>query len=420
MGRRAYGINGRKTKLNKRTRQSMGKVKIGSRGRLQSKIGSGNRNRSESRDWLGINKDLGNRSRKGYNSYLGKSGSSVRAQGKREIFFKNKIPLTIENIALLVLPLVLMLILIPSPKEKDVDRNQQNPFVSSNVGSKSRVIVYNVANSIVDELDLEEYIAGVVAAEMPASFHPEALKAQAVAARTFALSRAKGLYKAQGEHFGADVCTQPEHCQGYISKERYLQNRGSEGAWEKIRDAVKETEGIVMTYAGQLINPLYHSNSGGVTENIEQVWSGLAEVPYLKSVSGYDESLYVDFERKTILPWDQITSKIKSKYPEVNIGKVAQSDLEVISYSLSGRIDTIRVGDIKISGTAFRELFSLPSTSLEFIFLKDNEVEVKSKGYGHGVGMSQCGADALAKEDLDYEDILAYFYSGITVQEMNE
>lgn len=331
---------------------------------------------------------------------------------------EKKIPLTLENIALLVLPLVLMLIFIPPPEEKQVDNQGSDLPVSNYLSDTDSIIVYDVANSIIDVHDLEEYVAGVVAAEMPASFHPEALKAQAVAARTFALSRAKGLYGSEGEHFSAHVCTEPGHCQSYISKEKYLENRGSEGACEKIQDAVYETKGIVMTYAGQLINPLYHSNSGGITENIEEVWSGLGEVPYLKSVTGYDESLYEGFENTTVLSWNKIVNQIKSKYSEANIGESAEKELEILSYTFSGRIDKIRLGDITLSGAEFREIFSLPSTNLEFKFLDNNEVEIISKGYGHGVGMSQCGADYLAKKGLKYDEILGYFYSGITVQEL--
>lgn len=355
----------------------------------------------------------------GVNRHRTKQNSNLRrAAVKSGPLLGKKVPLTLENIALMVLPLVLMLIFIPPPNQKEVDNYPPGEPVSSNIGDMDSIIVYNVAYSIIDEFDLEDYIVGVVAAEMPASYHSEALKAQAVAARTFALSRAKGLYGAQTEHFGAHVCTESGHCQSYISKEKYLEKRGSEGAWEKIQDAVYETEGIVMTYAGQLINPLYHSNSGGITEDIEQVWSKLGEVPYLKSVSGYDESLYDGFESTTVLSWNQIITQIKSKYPEADLGEIPDKALEVKSYTSSGRIDKIRLGDITISGTEFRELFSLPSTNLEFKFLDNNEVKIISKGYGHGVGMSQCGADALAKTGLKYEDILGYFYSGIKLQEL--
>jgi stage II sporulation protein D len=128
--------------------------------------------------------------------------------------------------------------------------------------------------------------------------------------------------------------------------------------------------------------------------------------------------LYEGFENTTVLSWNKIVNQIKSKYSEANIGESAEKELEILSYTFSGRIDKIRLGDITLSGAEFREIFSLPSTNLEFKFLDNNEVEIISKGYGHGVGMSQCGADYLAKKGLKYDEILGYFYSGITVQEL--
>lgn len=326
-----------------------------------------------------------------------------------------RIPLTLENIASMIVPLILMLIFIPPPKAVTVDKETSASGITY---SGASIIVYNEADSVIDEFNLEEYLVGVVAAEMPASFHIEALKAQAIAARTFALSRARGLYSNSEEHFGAHVCTEPGHCQSWISKERYLENRGSEEAWDKITNAVLETENIVMTYAGQLINPLYHSNSGGVTEDIEAVWSRLGEVPYLKSVYSPDENQYAGYEKTTVFAWDEIKSKISSKYPEAKLGKSAAQDLEIMSYSSSGRIDKIRLGSVTISGTEFRELLSLPSTNLELRFLSNSDVEITSKGYGHGVGMSQCGADSLAKKGSSYKEILEFYYSGIMVEEL--
>lgn len=333
----------------------------------------------------------------------------IRARG-----IGRKIPLTLENVALLVLPLILMLVFIP-PKA-DV-AGGETPATET-VYSENSIIVYNVADSVIDEFNLEEYITGVVAAEMPASFHAEALKAQAIAARTFAISRARGLYGITGEHFGANICTDPGHCQSYISEERYINNRGSEEAWEKISNAVLETKGIVMTYAGQIINPLYHSNSGGITENIESVWSNIGEVPYLKSVYSDDESMYAGFEKTTVYLWDEVKKRIANRYPEADIGNNPSENIEVILYSTSGRVEQIKIGNTIMSGAEFREMLGLPSTNLEFNYINDNEVEILSKGYGHGVGMSQCGADSLAKKGSNYKEILGFYYLGIKIEEL--
>ena len=329
--------------------------------------------------------------------------------------FRERIPLTPENIFLLILPLLLMLILVPPPK--DVVAEQAEIPIEENVEPISIVVFYN-NDSVIDKADLEEYLIGVVAAEMPHSYNQEALKAQAVAARTFAVSRARGLYGSFSEHFGADVCTDSSHCQSWISMDEFLETGGNETDWAKISQAVASTKNIVMTYAGQLINPLYHSNSGGATESIEAVWSNLGEVPYLKSVYSPDESVYNEFEGSTVFTWDEIKKKVKNKYPKVEFKNDPAQDLEIISYSASGRIEKIRLGNIEIAGTEFRELLNLPSTNLEFSFPDENSVEIISKGFGHGVGMSQCGADALGKKGYSYKEILEFYYTGISVEEL--
>ena len=287
-------------------------------------------------------------------------------------------------------------------------------------GQVIEIAVYNPSKSMVELFELEEYVVVVVAAEMPASFHEEALKAQAVAARTFALSRMKGLYGSSEEHYGAHVCTDPGHCQAWISKERYLQLYHDEYAYEKIKRACKDTENIVMTYDGILINPLYHANSGGVTEDIEAVWAVSGKVPYLKSVYSVDESQYSQYETKVSFKWDEIKEKLAQKYSEDEVELYFEKDIEIMSYSASGRVEEIRIGDIVMTGPEFRELLDLRSTNLEIYFPDDDTVEIVTRGFGHGVGMSQCGADVLGKSGYKFNEILEYYYTGIMVEEIKQ
>ncbi len=315
-----------------------------------------------------------------------------------------------------MLPLLLLLAFVP-PQERPVSKEDVGQ-VETVQGKAIKITVYNPAKSVIDEYFLDDYIIGVVAAEMPSSFHEEALKAQAVAARTFALSRMKGLYGSSESHFGAHVCTEPRHCQAWISHERFLQVYGSEKDWEKIKKAVKDTENRVMTYGGTLINPLYHSNSGGVTEDIEEVWTVLGSVPYLKSVYSPDDSQYAEYEKKELFVWDEIKEKVKNKYPDAKLGSDPSKEIEIVAYSGSGRIDEIRIGSVIMSGTAFRELLTLRSTNLDISIPDKKTVQIISRGYGHGVGMSQCGADAMGKKGLDYVKILEYYYTGINVEEI--
>lgn len=346
----------------------------------------------------------------------GRYGIYGRRNKKFHIFDKNnRIPLTPENIFLLVLPLIIMLVLIP-PKEEEIQTNVEKE-VSSGKYTVS-LVVYNHADAIIDEVLLEDYLIGVVAAEMPHTFNFEAIKAQAVAARTFALSRIKGLYGSKDGHYGADVCTDPGHCQSWVSMERFLETYGNEESWQKICNAVSETENVVITYDGVLINPLYHSNSGGVTEDIEDVWTNIGEVPYLKSVYSPYEEDYSEYEKTVVFSWDEIKSKAEKRYPEAKLGNEAEQDFEILSWSSSGRVDKARLGSVIITGTELRELLGLRSTNLEINFPGNNHVEIISRGYGHGVGMSQCGADALGKNGYTFEEILKFYYTGVTVGEI--
>lgn len=325
---------------------------------------------------------------------------------------------TLGDIAILVSILVFMLILIPPVKKEKV--SDELGQVKSQTEKISKIKVYNPNEALVDEYDLEEYLIGVVAAEMPPDFNEEALKAQAVAARTFAAGRIKGLYTTYSDHFGAHVCTNSKHCQAWISKKRFLEVYGSERDWERVQKAVSDTKNIVMTYSGQLINPLYHSNSGGVTEDIDAVWSNVGAVPYLKSVYSPDDSKYREYEKKTIFSWDEIKKKVKNKYKDAKLGTNPKKDIEVTAYSGSGRVEEIRIGSVKMKGTQFRELMGLRSTNLEFSFPDKKTVLIISKGFGHGVGMSQCGADALGKKGFDFKKILEYYYTGVKVEELTQ
>ena len=331
--------------------------------------------------------------------------------------------LSIKDIFLYILPLLLLILIIPPIEKERVDIKEPITKIEEHDNTPGQVIeiaVYNPSKSMVELFELEEYVVDVVAAEMPASFHEEALKAQAVAARTFALSRMKGLYGSSEEHYGAHVCTDPGHCQAWISKERYLQLYHDEYAYEKIKRACKDTENIVMTYDGILINPLYHANSGGVTEDIEAVWAVSGKVPYLKSVYSVDESQYSQYETKVSFKWDEIKEKLAQKYSEDEVELYFEKDIEIMSYSASGRVEEIRIGDIVMTGPEFRELLDLRSTNLEIYFPDDDTVEIVTRGFGHGVGMSQCGADVLGKGGYKFNEILEYYYTGIMVEEIKQ
>lgn len=332
---------------------------------------------------------------------------------------KKRIHLKIEDVILLLIPVLFLLLFIIKPQElKKAPEQAETKFEFT--GSDIIISVYHPNDNLIERVDLEEYLVGVVAAEMPPAFDTEALKAQAVAARTYALGRMKGFYGSLSNHFGADICTDPGHCQAWISKERFLEVYGTEVDWEKIQKAVDETKNFVITYEGTLINPLFHSNSGGVTEDVDEVWAVSGDVPYLTSVYSPNESAYPDYEKKEIFSWLDIQKRVKNKFPDATFAEEMTNDIEIEAYSASGRVLSIRIGNISIPGTTFRELFSLRSTNFEIAFTSSESIEVTTTGYGHGVGMSQCGADALAKEGYDYISILEYYYTGVNVGEMRQ
>ena len=316
--------------------------------------------------------------------------------------------------SIIVILTIIMIFIIPAlftseEKEEEVIINNINPTIK----------VYFVKESIIKEVELEEYIKGVVAAEMPVSFENEALKAQAVAARTYAYSRMLGIYGSSTNHFGADICTDYRHCQAYISESDFksqFEGDLKNTYWDKVSMAVENTKNIIMTYDNKVINPLYHANSGGITEDIESVWS-TTSVPYLKSVYSKGEDEYSSFKKRVVITKEAFIKKVMEYYPDLMLDEHIDKSIKVKNFTSSNRVMEIRVGNTLIDGVKFREIFSLNSTNFE-IELEEEKVMITTNGYGHGVGMSQCGANKMAKDGDSFYDILSYYYSGIEFDEI--
>lgn len=271
-------------------------------------------------------------------------------------------------------------------------------------------------------MGIEEYMKGVLAAEMPAEFELEALKAQAVAARTYVYGRVIKLYGPKDDsHKGADVCTNPAHCLAWKSKNSAMKSWSIFTAsrnWDKISRAVIETKGIILTYEGKVINALFHSNSGGRTENNEDVWEG-ASVPYLRSVESIEEDSPA-YRNVVTLTIDDFIEILEAKYPEAEIenGDI-MSQITVLEYTEGGRVKNIQIGNVIMKGTEFRTLFGLKSANFS-IETSDDMLIIKTIGYGHGVGMSQWGANYLAKMGWNYNEILMHYYKGIEFESMSQ
>ena len=257
--------------------------------------------------------------------------------------------------------------------------------------------------SVTADMVLEDYVLGVVMAEMPASFHPEALKAQAVVARTYALKR---LQSGDRAHVAA-VCDDPECCQAYISYGDYLSRLGTAEDAEKIRLAVAETAGIVLTYEGELIEATYFSCSGGKTEDAVAVWG--EHIPYLQAVDSPGEEAAEKYWARKYISAAAFSAALERQLG----GKPAQW-LGAVEYTDGGGVATMVIGGVRYTGTELRRLLELDSTA--FVMHPDETgITVETLGHGHRVGMSQYGADAMARAGNSWERILTYYYQGVVI-----
>ena len=326
---------------------------------------------------------------------------------------------------LLYLNIILILVfLIPSifvEKENIAISNIKGENI---VNKKEELYNYNSYGTIkllhkdtnkVEEVKLDEYIKNVVSAEMPASFHIEALKAQAIVARTYTI------YKIQNssKHKNADICDKAECCQAWINKEDRLKKWDEdkrEEYWNKIETAVDNTKGKIITYNKKPINAFFHSNSGGKTQTPLYVWGGEG-YPYLQVVQTSGEEKYSQYKSEVEFTFEELVNKIKEKHENFEIDFENNKGIEIIERDPSDRVLTIKIGNLELSGVETRTLLELKSANFNVNVLED-KIKFKVIGYGHGVGMSQTGADAMAKQGSNSEDIIKHFYIGVEIKNL--
>lgn len=269
----------------------------------------------------------------------------------------------------------------------------------------------------IEELPIDTYLYNVVSAEMPADYELEALKAQAVVARTYTIYQ---ISNSKGKHEGADICDSSTCCQAWISKEDRLSKwdeNKRESNWEKIVSAVDSTAGKIITYDGKPIDAFFHSNSGGKTEMPVNVWGG-AEFPYLQSVETAGEDTYTQYSSSVTVTNTELLNKLKEKHPEVQIDFSKEDSIKILEYTDGGRVKTIKLGNIEISGVEVRTTFGLKSANFQ-IKIDGENIVFEVKGYGHGVGLSQTGSDSMAKNGANYEEIIKHFYTNVEIQDIN-
>ncbi|MGL5245861.1 MAG: stage II sporulation protein D [Sarcina sp.] len=319
-----------------------------------------------------------------------------------------------------LIPIIFGIVINVKGKDKEIKSFDGNTDININTNLKSlkdmginleNVKVFLPEKNKVEEIDMEKYVLGVVSSEMPASFEKDALIAQAILARTFVISKKLSPCKQAN---GADICS-TVHCQAYTNpkdKEKNLNTNGKE-LFNKIEEAVSECKGMVLSYNNILVKyPQYFSTSWGKTEDAQYVFS--IDVPYLKSVESPGEEVAPRYKENFIFSNEEFVNKFNSKFSKSNltVGNL-KNNVEIISKNPGGTVNELKIGGVTVKGTEFRSIYGLNSASFNINI--NNKVEIECLGYGHGVGMSQWGANIMAKEGKDFKDILKHYFIGCDI-----
>ena len=325
------------------------------------------------------------------------------------------------SLVVIIIPIISSLLLYNISDDETIKNKVPNVLKKvtyEKIDKNAPVIdIYNADENKTIKMNIEEYLYGVLSSEMPSTFNEEALKAQAIAARTYVIYKIENNIKSG--HKNAVVCTNSYHCQAYTSYENLKKTKGEDwikSDYSKIKKVVDSTKGQILTYDGKAILPLYFSTSSGKTENSVDVFS--TQYPYLVSV----DSPYEENSPKYLTTYSVEKSKfikyIKNTYPKLNISLDKLDDeIEIESRTEGGCVKTIKVGNIKMSGISMRKIFNLNSANFT-INCNNNEVKFTVKGYGHGVGMSQWGAEGMAQKGYKYYDILFHYFKGSDIKDM--
>ncbi|WP_409290669.1 stage II sporulation protein D [Peribacillus sp. SCS-37] len=320
--------------------------------------------------------------------------------------------LIISAIVTLMIPAILVLPFSDGPASgKLAEKLQDKKKVSQmnkNKGPALDVAVYRDAAQLIEDVPLEDYVRGVVAAEMPANFEPEALKAQALTARTYIVKQLM-TNNTKNAPEGANV-TDTESHQVYKNDKELKALWQSDYSWKikKIKTAVEETSGQILTYKSNPIEATFFSTSNGYTENSEDYWPN--KIPYLKSVeSPWDKDSPKFYSQKTL--------SIEDFQDKLGVQLSDKAVVGTITAKTAGkRVAKVEIGGKELTGKQIREKLGLKSTDFSWI-RKGSEIVIYTKGFGHGVGMSQYGANGMAAAGKKYTDIVKHYYQGAKITE---
>ena len=302
-----------------------------------------------------------------------------------------------------------------NPSSAVVKKKVTKEITYEKIDKDSPIInVYNVSKNKIEKIDIEEYLYGVLSSEMPSTFDEEALKAQAIAARTYVIYKMEN--NITSGHKNSAVCTNSAHCQAYTSYDDLKKIKGEDwikSDYVKVKKAVDDTKGQIVSYEEKAILPLYFSTSSGKTENSKDVFS--TQYPYLVSVDSPYEENSPKYSTTYSIKKSKFIKYIKNIYPQINISlDKLDKEVSIVDRTDGGCVKIIEVGNVKISGTDMRKILNLNSANFTINYNND-EMNFTVKGYGHGVGMSQWGAEGMAKKGYKYYDILFHYFKGTDI-----
>ena len=306
---------------------------------------------------------------------------------------------------------------IPMLLSNTIHSQKSNDENKSNSGLSFKVLDANTGE--IETVSAKDYVIGAVMAEMPSSYHEEALKAQAVAAFTYALRQQKNEQISPTKDLnGADFSNDSSRYQAYFNTDEAKQHLGSnyDEAYKKISEAVESVFGEYLEFENEPIAAAYHSISSGMTESAKTVWG--EDISYLQAQKSEYDTASADYEHTEVFTADELKSKFSEYDASIEFSDNPQEWISISSVSDSGTVTLVKVGNAELTGTQFRSALGLRSANFTVNFDAD-KFTITTKGYGHGVGMSQYGANAMAFSGYTYDQILAHYYNGVTLKNIN-
>ncbi len=308
----------------------------------------------------------------------------------------------------ILLPILLICIVVLMARSASQPQGEQPDETQGTDTGQQNITLNVIFENKIQTMDLNTYLTGVVLGEMPAEFEQDALRAQAVAARTYTLKRCL-----DGQRHGKNtICTDPACCQAYTEPAGYITAGGSWEAVQRVQQAVEDTTMEVLTYDGELIVATYFSCAGDLTEDAVAVWG--QDYPYLQSVPSYGEESADHYSDRKTFSAEQFQKALGIRLE----GSVEQWFGQV-TYTNGGGVDTMYICGIPYHGTTLRTLLELRSTAFT-VSVENGQIIIQTKGFGHRVGMSQYGANAMAKRGKDYRQILTYYYTDVEIVQYND